>query len=232
MNRLAALVLLDFRLMSKVRKICLFVLPVLSFFIFFSRDFLYERMWVTAVFFLILVSSMVAQPFKVTQQDRLEMFFSTLPLTHGDVVKARYLLFICIQASFTLPPLFIKFLFFPDTERIYPYIIFIFLITSVFAAITYFFGFLAAHHVYIAISLYLGLNLIWRSSKCGWLDDACRDADNLLPQFLVESPVTSVAAGLLLLCLSCLLSHKFYRVKSSDRTIEAQHPQRRILKIY
>lgn len=219
MNRLAALILLDFRLMSVLRKICLFILPILTFCVFFLFNFLPERLGMTIGFLLIFVSIIIAQPYTRAAQGRLDMFFATLPVTQGDIVKAIYLIFIFLQAIFVLPPLLIKLLFFPDNERIYPYIIFVFLIASCCAAITYLVLFLKYQGVFLSMSISFFSIIIGNFSKCGLFEDACTDTD-LLQQFIVDSPVKSVAAGLLILCLSCLLSHKFYRVKSEQRVIE------------
>jgi hypothetical protein len=138
MNQILSLMLLDFRL-AQVR---------LAAGVFFSLFMLTAASLddsVGVIMFrfigLLLVVFTAAQPLAIEEKDRLETLHATLPLTRCDIVKAKYLFFVCTQAIIMIPLLLLitllKVLFFSDSEKAYFFIAVTFLTAFFIASILY-----------------------------------------------------------------------------------------------
>ena len=147
--------------------------------------------------------------FNLAEKNKLETLHAALPLTRGDIVKARYLFLVCVLVIVLFPLLLMKLLFFPNNEKIYFYIAVAFLTTSFLTSLTYPFCFkigVAKMQGVFSLFFVLFFVTILRSPELrGRLSDVL--------SILTTSPVRTIAAGLILLYLSYLLSLKIYRTK-------------------
>jgi len=212
-----------------LRRIILIVLPVLILGLFFFLDSLSEnsRNWGVLFLFLIMTSLLINMPLGVAKQDKHDMFLATLPLSLGDIVKARYLSFICIQVVFALPPLFIKFLLFPNNEMIYFYIVSVFLAASLLAALIYPIFFLFQSRS--ATSMFQSLLFAVLVSVYSFTNS--REIAYDLPITVAAAPVKAIAAGFIFLCLSCLLSHKIYKTRDLSRKVVTDDAHKTMLRL-
>jgi len=212
MNRITAFILLDIPLGYRILLLFTSFLGVVCFsFDDHSRYYGVMAFSWTLFYSMILLGLFVFEQFVVTVKYGLETLYSTLPLTRGDIVKVRYLCFVCVQMILPLPALLMNLLFFPNNVRIYYFVSFAFLTVSFFAALTYplFFKFsrqsiLLGGVVFVSVSGIFGGLFMWFGHSLWKI------------QSLISAPVIiimSAAAGFILIYLSYLLSLKIYRTK-------------------
>ena len=206
MNRIAAFMLLDFRSLPTLQRVfvpCFLFLWMLMF--FFDNP---EKGASAVLPGFILVFLVIIQPCIITEKNRLETLYATLPLTRDDVVKAKYLYAVCIQAVVMLPALLLKPLFFTNNGTAY-FITGTFLTVSFLTAMLYPLYFkiginktnavMAVLFIIIFIVLFASRSLPGFAALCA----------RIIP---ATSP-GKAAAGLLFLCLSYLLSLRIYRTR-------------------
>ena len=200
--------LLDFRSIPMFGRItmsiCFFVLIM---FFSFSTESLSE-IPLRQVFLPFLIVFLIVQSFTIAEKNRLESLYAALPLTREDIVKARYLFFVSVQVLIILPPLFIKACFFQNNERISFDIAFTFLTVSFLGAALYPLLFKKGSVNGLAnlvIFVLFGCMLAFLS----------RLHEILLNTLFISatSLIVISAAGLILLCLSYLLSLRIYRTR-------------------
>jgi len=205
MNRIAAVMLLDFRSLSVINRIALLVSTVAAMFFYFDDSPLKGLAVLLPAFWVL---SMINNMYALAEKYRIDMLQATLPLTRGDIVKARYLFFVCMQAVIMLPPLLINIIFSQDNEKVY-YVAVAFLTVSFFAAVMYplYFkigvGKAKGVLIVLLIAFFTGFFGSPGFRKLFW--------DTMLA--FTASPVKATAAGLLLLGLSYLLSLKIYQTR-------------------
>ena len=154
---------------------------------------------------ILLIMQLIFFQLMTAEKIKLETLQATLPLTRDDIVKARYLYFVCILAIVIIPPVLMKLLFFPDNELVYFYLFVTFPILSFLAAVMYpvYFKIKSAAAKISICMIFAGL--ISGISGGGWREIFAfvGRSNRLMP----------VIAGLLLICLSYLLSVKIYRTR-------------------
>ena len=210
MNRIISFIMLDFRSQPVLFRTLLpcFLLSMITVFLFNIPSFVALPVLIIQICLVIIL---ISYTFVFAEKNRLETLHNTLPLTRGDIVKARYLFLACILAIIMLPPLLIKPLFFPNNENTYFYMNFVFGITSFSMAFMYpiyfkcciakaqsnalmsFFGWV------FGVLLHMGYRRLFSGTSFTILS--------------ASSARRTAAAGLILLCLSYLLSLKIYRTK-------------------
>jgi len=157
----------------------------------------------------LLLVTFITQPFIIEEKNRLATLHAMLPLTRGDIVKARYLYFVCIQAAITLPPLLVKPLVFPNNEINNFFIAGTFLTasftTAVFYPLCFKVGYGKAYAIIVLPVLIFFIALFVPGALPGFLA--------LCAQIIPATSPGKAAAGLLLLCLSYLLSLRIYRTR-------------------
>ena len=204
MNKIAAFMLLDFRSIPMFGRIAMSIFIAGNIAVFFETT-----TSAGALFSVVLIVLMIGNMFALAEKNRLETLHAILPLTRGDIVKARYLFLFFILAVIMLPPILIKYLFLPDYDGIYFKITFAFLTVSFLAAIMFPLYFkIGAGQTQGVCSLsgiiIFALFIISPGFRVLFLDTL---------SIISISPVMAAATGLILLCLSYLLSLKIYRTR-------------------
>ena len=204
MNRIISFIMLDFRsqpLMNKKAMTFFLVVTIASFLDNPSNE-------INVVFPLVLTTQLILNMF-APEKNRLETLHATLTLTRGDIVKARYLIFVCVLATMALMPVLIKFLFYPNKEIIYSHMTAAFIIVSFFTSVMFPLCFKIgsgkAQGIFaLFFAIFIGA-FFYSPEFRGQLSNTM--------SILTTSPVRTIAAGLILLYLSYLLSLKIYRTR-------------------
>ena len=206
MNKTAALILLNFRSLPVIARVFM-----LFFLIFAIMAFSFEAenkasSSILPGLMLVIVSTLALG---ADEKNRIETLHSTMPLTRGDIVKARYLYLVCILAVVMLPPLLLKPLFFQNDETIYFMIAGMFLAASFSAAVFYplyfRYGYGTSGNIITLSVLIIFFVLLAFGALMRFRD---------LFALLVPAAATGKAtAGLILIYLSYLLSLKIYRTR-------------------
>ena len=201
MNRIICVMLLDFRSMPVISKILLAALILLIFkvSVAFTEFPLNKALPGSIAIWLLIV---IMHPFVLVENNRLKRLHAALPLTRGDIVKARYLCIACILAVASLPHLLLKPLFFPENDS---------LAAGAFLAASFFTVLL-----YPPVFKFENRTLAGRSISFIFI--FCfivgySPVSGLFNLYLWLIPATlpgKLAAWLILLCLSYLLSLKLY----------------------
>ena len=198
--------LLDFRslpIFGRIINILVFLL--LSIALSFDDS---PKSAVLSIFLGWILIVMPLQFFAIAEKTKLETLHTSLPLTRGDIVKARYLWFICILVTMVLP-LLLKLLFYPNDKMTYFLIACIFLSASIYVAIMfplYFqFGIGKVSYVITIFIIYSFLIFIF-----GFRSRFLALFSRLIPE---TSAVIAVAVGLLFLYMSYLSSLSIYRTR-------------------
>ena len=202
MNRIAAFMRLDFRSLQTV--IFITLLPFLSL-VIVSPSFIHSYGVAPWYFSILVIMLSIVQPLINAEKSKLGTLYSTLPLTRDDIVKARYLYFVCVSAVVILPALLLKLLFFKDNEWIYFYMAVTFSIMSFFAAVSYPLYFIIRGVITKAV-----IFIMFYSFICGTLSGYWREIFALVGRTNYLAPAM---AGLILFCLSYPLSLKIYRTR-------------------
>ena len=210
MNRLGKIMLLDLRTTGSktflvnppippmaLLPLILLLSFVISFFPFSSS----EIVFLMFCGFMTMVT--ISQTYAAGEKSGMGTLHATLPLTRCDIVKARYLFFICTQAIIMFPPLLTA-PFFQTSWAI------IFLMSSFIIAVIYPLGFKIGFGKasYAGFALFASIVLLLHRKYGAQIPDA--------PPFveaLIASPAKQFAAGLILLFLSYLLSLKIYKTR-------------------
>ena len=225
MNRIAKFMLLDFHTLPRMARIYLIsflVVGMISFFVYdlsslrlnnsraysFLPKPLVGVIWGSLVH-PVMVMAQLASIFHIAKTNRLETLYATLSLTRDDIVKARYLFFICVQTILMLPPLFIKPIFFPGNESVYFHMTMSFMVASSMTALSYPFAFRKNRSVAAGMSIsslgFIFIVFIFYQGFRGQLPGAL--------SIFTASPLRTVAVGVILLYVSYLLSLKIYKTQ-------------------
>ncbi|MDR0310153.1 MAG: ABC-2 transporter permease [Acidobacteriota bacterium] len=206
MNRIALFILLGFRSMPVMAKI---LMPFFSIAMMLMFSFEASPKASMAWFAGLMSALFIAQPFAIAEKNRLETLHAMLSLTRNDVVKAKYLCFICVLAVIMLPPLLLKPVFSPNNEAVYFLITDTFLVASFVTALLYplFFkiGYGKTGAVISLVGIIFFVILIASRSLPGFIAFFALLISATLP--------VKIALGLILVCLSYMLSLKIYRNK-------------------
>ena len=228
MNKIISFMLLDFR----VARAWLVIGSLFSSFMLTAASlddsvnvFMFRLIGFLSVAFIV-------QPLAIEEKNSLSTLHATLPLTRCDIVKAKYLFFLCAQAIIMIPSLLLtmllKPLFSQNNETTYLFIAVTFLTAFFIASILYplYFKMGYAKAVFV-----LGFSVIALLSFAaiivlvigllGTFGDLLRSfSDFFFQNFLAKlaflipaTPLGKAAAGLLLFCLSYLLSRRIYRTR-------------------
>ena len=203
MNRIISFMMLDFRSQPLMNKIAVPICFIFTIIFFFSNTMI--SIFCSIAFLIQLIVNM----FTIAEKNRLETLHATLALTRGDIVKARYLLFVCVLATMALLPVLIKFLFYLNKEIIYFYmsaaLITIPFIASVMFPLCFKIGSGKTQGI---LALFFTIII----GACMGSPEFRGQVSNALSIF-TASPVKTIAAGLILIYLSYLLSLKIYRTR-------------------
>jgi hypothetical protein len=162
-------------------------------------------MFLLKMIVMMAISPLIFNIFSIAEKNRLETLYATLSITRCDIVKARYLFFICVLAIVIFQSLLLTLLFSQNSEKFYDFAAFIFISASFLAVLWYplFFriGTTKTYFTLFALFVIFVCAIIFfpsfRGSKLG---------------ISATSPVTITIVSLFL-CLSYLLSLKIYRTK-------------------
>ena len=155
-----------------------------------------------------LVFVAIIQPFIITEKNRLETLHATLPLTRDDVVKAKYLYAVCIQAVVMLPALLLKPLFFTNNETAYfitGTLLTVSFLTAMLYPLYFKIGINKTQAVMAVLFVIIFIVLFASRSLPGFIA--------LCARIIPATSLGKATAGLLLLFLSYLLSLKIYRTR-------------------
>lgn len=205
MNKILAFMLLDFRSMPIFTRIAI---PLFLLFVTLNHPF--RTSLVMSVFVGFMSAVAIMQSFIDAEKNRLETLHATLPITRGDIVKARYLFFVCIQVAVLLLLLLRKLLFFPNNEMSNFFIVAAtaFLTASFIIAVFYPLLFKVGYRkaaILVSPPVIILVFLLLSGALPGFLAPGA--------QLTSATSLGNAAAGLILLCLSYLLSLKIYRTR-------------------
>ena len=207
MSRIAAFMFLDFRarpLISRIFMPVFILLTIMAFIFGDSSDKVSAFVYILPT--LIIMS--IVQQFDLMRKNRMETLYATLPLTRDDIVKAKYLSFVCFLTLVTLPSPFIMSLFYPTNKNINFYMATYFLLCSFFAAVLHPLAFKASEKT---------MNFIFMITTIFYVITGRSLMKNISHLNLNELPtplvMVMVIVALILLYLSHLLSLRIYRNK-------------------
>ena len=206
MNRIAAFMLLDYRSLPTLQRIFVNCFLFLLMLVFFFDD---SPKASSAIFpgFMVMYIAII-QPFIIAEKNKLVTLHATLPLTRDDVVKAKYLYAVCIQAVVMLPPLLLRPLFFTNNATacfITGALLTVSFLTALMYPLYFKMGISKTNAVMTVLVIIISIVLFASYSLPGFIALCAR----IIP---ATSP-GKAAAGLLLLCLSYLLSLRIYRTR-------------------
>jgi len=208
--------LLDFRSMPILHRVFtpafLFVLML----IFLQGEISGGPIYVgfSSIMFMCVLVLLILQPFAVAKKNTLETLYATMSLRRDDVVKARYLYSVCILAAVMLPPLLFRLLVFPDNEAPYSFVTLAFLTVSFVIAILYplsfKIGYIKASTIFfISFFIYIFIFISIFVTRSSFMPEF----PGLFAKLIPATSHGQVGMGLLLLCLSYLLSRRIYRTR-------------------
>jgi len=212
MNRIATFMLLDFRVQLIYRMFPLFFLYSIMLAVFDDSP---KSMSFTMILGWIGLLMMSGPACASSEKTRIETLYATLPLTRGDIVKARYLWFICTLVIMLLP-LLLKLIFYPNNKMTYFIIACIFLWASFYVAIMYPLYFKFGNKKVSIVIIFLPMVIAFIFSfitHSRWFEFRVLRS-RLIPNTPAAMAMTVVvAAGLIFLYLSYLLSCRLYRTR-------------------
>ena len=201
MSRIAAFMLLDFRVLPVLARIFWTVFLFLTMLAFSFGESLNKSVEFFPVMFVFIS---IAQQFAIMRKNRLETLYVSLPLTRDDIVKAKYLSFVCLITFVTLTPPFMMLLFYQTNENIHFPMATLFLICSFFAAVLYPIAFKTSEKT---------MNFIFMVTGISYVVTVRSSPGIIIPLIELSTPSVMVIVALILLYLSYLLSLRIYRNK-------------------
>ena len=216
MNRIMTFMLFDFRLQPAWVRIfgILFLIgaALLVMFPFAGTRKPHAVEIFSLSFGLIFTVMRFTRPIVVTEIGQLETLHATLPLTRGDIVKAKYLYTICILVLIIFVPALFAPVFYPNNEKAYSFIAGAFMAASFFTSIIYPFYFkpgrvsIVLDRLIVPVSLILNPAILYPGFFEGKLG-----LFTMYARLIPATPTGKLAAGLIFLYLSYLLSLRIYR---------------------